>query len=85
MTAETAAEMEAALAVALAPTRALVPTGASRSGCTRHDAIPETETIAGAADAGRIEGPGPRAGAPVCRLVDRVCRRLAGDRREASR
>jgi enoyl-CoA hydratase/carnithine racemase len=74
MTAETAAELDAAVAAALADdaSRVIVLTGGGEGVFIRHYSIPEIEAMADALEAGAISAPLPRADVPVYRLIDRL-------------
>jgi enoyl-CoA hydratase len=78
LTAATSAELDSAVAEALADdsVRVLILTGADPEAkepvFIRHYAIPEIEAMADAVESGAITGTGPRAEVPVYRLIDRL-------------
>lgn len=79
MTSETAAELDAAVAEALADpvVRVLILTGGEAGVFIRHYDVAEIAGMLEAVEAGMVPGPAPRAEVPVYRLIDRL---LAADK-----
>ncbi len=79
MTSETAAELDAAVADALADpaVRVLILTGGESGVFIRHYDVAEIALMLEAVEAGHVTGPAPRAEVPVYRLIDRL---LASDK-----
>lgn len=74
LTAATSAELDAAVADALADAavRVLVLTGGQEGVFIRHYSIPEIEMMAQGVESGAVTGTGPRGEVPVYRLIDRL-------------
>lgn len=79
MTSATAAELDAAVAGALADpaVRVLVLTGGEPGVFIRHYDVAEIALMLEGVEAGAVQGPAPRADVPVYRLIDRL---LAADK-----
>ncbi|MFN7397968.1 MAG: enoyl-CoA hydratase/isomerase family protein [Sandaracinobacter sp.] len=74
MTSATAAELDAAVADALADpaVRVLILTGGEAGVFIRHYDVAEIALMLDAVEAGHVTGPAPRAEVPVYRLIDRL-------------
>lgn len=79
MTSSTAAELDAAVADALADAdvRVLILTGGEAGVFIRHYDVAEIALMLEAVEAGQVTGPAPRADVPIYRLIDRL---LAADK-----